>query len=182
MLQFSLGVTRMDKIRNEYIRGTAQLERFGEKTREARLRWYGHLRKKDDGYIGRRMLRMEFPGKRKRGMPKRRFMDVVKEDMAEFEVMEEDTEDRNNWRRKISCGDPWWEKAERRSDFIYLKEKQCMQMFFVRTSLTLEVAEWVRSLDWWLDGPGFESRFGNFASELWQFRLPNLAKVFRRRH
>ena len=31
MLQFSLGVTRMDKIRNEYIRGTAQMGRFGEK-------------------------------------------------------------------------------------------------------------------------------------------------------
>ena len=52
MLRFSLGVTRMDKIRNEYIRGTAQLGRFGEKTREARLRWYGHLWRKDDGYIG----------------------------------------------------------------------------------------------------------------------------------
>ena len=51
MLRFSLGVTRMDKIRNEYIRGTAQGEKFGEKTREARLRWYGHLRRKDDGYI-----------------------------------------------------------------------------------------------------------------------------------
>ena len=50
---------------------------FGEKTREARLRWYGHLRRKDDGYIGRRMLRMELPGKRKRGWPKRRFMDVM---------------------------------------------------------------------------------------------------------
>ena len=34
-------VTRMDKIRNEYIRRTAQVGRFGEKTREARLRWYG---------------------------------------------------------------------------------------------------------------------------------------------
>ena len=78
MLRFSLGVTRMDKIRNEYIRGTAQVGKFGEKTREARLRWYGHLRRKDDGYIGRRMLRMELPGKRKRGRPKRRFMDVVK--------------------------------------------------------------------------------------------------------
>ena len=33
-------------------------------------------------------------------------MDVVKEDMAEVEVMEEDTEDRNNWRRKIRCDDP----------------------------------------------------------------------------
>ena len=52
------------------------------------------------------MLRMELPGKRKRGRPKRRFMDVVKEDMAEVEMTEEDTVDRNNWRRKIRCGDP----------------------------------------------------------------------------
>ena len=70
------------------------------------------VRKKDDGYIGRRVLRMEMPGKRKRGRPKRRFMDVVKEDMAEVEVTEEDTEDRNNWRWKIRCGDPWWEKLK----------------------------------------------------------------------
>ena len=45
------------------------------------------------------MLRMELTGKRKRGRPKRRFMDVVKEDMAEVE-------DRSNWRWKIRCGDP----------------------------------------------------------------------------
>ena len=32
MLRFSLGVTRMDKIRNEYFRGTAQVGKFGEKT------------------------------------------------------------------------------------------------------------------------------------------------------
>ena len=31
---------------------------------------------------------------------------MVKEDMAEVEVTEEDTVDRNNWRRKIRCGDP----------------------------------------------------------------------------
>ena len=34
MLRFALGVTRMDKIRNEYIRGY-----LDKKTREARLRW-----------------------------------------------------------------------------------------------------------------------------------------------
>ena len=49
MLRFSLGVTRMEKIRNEYIRGTAQVGKFGDKTREARLIWYGQLRRKDDG-------------------------------------------------------------------------------------------------------------------------------------
>ena len=32
MLRFSLGVTRMIKIRNEYIRGKAQVVKFGEKT------------------------------------------------------------------------------------------------------------------------------------------------------
>ena len=106
MLRFALGVTRMDKIRNEYIRGRAQVGRVGEKTREARLRWYGHVLRKGDGYIGRRMLRMELPGKRKRGRPRRRFMDVVKEDMAEVEVTEEDADDRRNWRLKIRSGDP----------------------------------------------------------------------------
>ena len=33
-------------------------------------------------------------------------MDVVKEDMAEVEVTEEDTVHRRNWRKKIRCGDP----------------------------------------------------------------------------
>ena len=53
-------------------------------------------------------MRMELPGKRKRGRPKRRFGDVVKEETAEVEVTEEDTVDTtsNNWRRKIRCGDP----------------------------------------------------------------------------
>ena len=44
------------------------------------------------------MPRIGLPGKRKRRRPKRRFMDVVKEVMAEVEVTEEDTDDRNNWR------------------------------------------------------------------------------------
>ena len=44
---------------------------------------------------------MELPGKRKRGRPKRRFMDVVKEDMAEVEVTEEDAEVTAEWIWKI---------------------------------------------------------------------------------
>ena len=105
MLRFSLGVTRKDKTRNGYTRGTARRERFGEKPRDARQRWYGHIRRRDYWYIGRRMLRMELSGKRKRGRPDRRFMDVVKADMAEVEETGDDTEGRNNLRCKILCGD-----------------------------------------------------------------------------
>ncbi|KAK3538481.1 hypothetical protein QTP86_004652 [Hemibagrus guttatus] len=48
MLRFSLGVTRLDRIRNEYIRGTAHVGRLGDKVREARLRWFGHVQRRDN--------------------------------------------------------------------------------------------------------------------------------------
>ncbi|KAK3523729.1 hypothetical protein QTP70_009259 [Hemibagrus guttatus] len=47
MLRFSLGVTRLDRIRNEYIRGTAHVGCLGDKVREARLRWFGHVQRRD---------------------------------------------------------------------------------------------------------------------------------------
>ncbi|KAK3534886.1 hypothetical protein QTP70_000908, partial [Hemibagrus guttatus] len=71
MLKFSLGVTRLDRIRNEYIRGTAHVGRLGDKVRETRLRWFGHVQRRESEYIGRRMLDMELPGRRQRGRPKR---------------------------------------------------------------------------------------------------------------
>lgn len=37
MLRFSLGVTRIDRTRNEYISSTAHVKGFGDKGREARL-------------------------------------------------------------------------------------------------------------------------------------------------
>ena len=106
MLRFSLGVTRVDTTRNEYIKGTAQMGQFGLKIREARLRLHCHVRRKYYGYIRIRMLMMQLPGSMKRGRPKMRFMDVAKEYMAEVEATEEVTECMNNWRWKIRCGDP----------------------------------------------------------------------------
>ena len=52
MLRFFLGVMTMDMIKNEHIRGTAQVERL--ETREARLRWFAHLQRRDSKYIGRK--------------------------------------------------------------------------------------------------------------------------------
>ncbi|KAK3548498.1 hypothetical protein QTP70_013331 [Hemibagrus guttatus] len=47
MLRFSLGVTRLDRIRNEYIRGTAHVGHMGDKVRETRLRWFGHVQRRE---------------------------------------------------------------------------------------------------------------------------------------
>ena len=74
--------------------------------REGRLRLYGHVIRRDQEYVGRKMMEMELPGTRKRGRPKRRFLDVVKEDMGEVGVKETDIEDRKMWRMMRRCGHP----------------------------------------------------------------------------
>ena len=81
MLRYAMGVTRKDKIRNEYIRGTVKVEPLEMKMRKDRLRWYGHVMRRDQEYVGRKVMKMELPRKRKRGRPTRKFLDVVKEDM-----------------------------------------------------------------------------------------------------
>ena len=62
--------------------------------------------KRDQEYVGRRMMEMELPGKRIRGRPKRRFLDVVKEDTGEVGEKETDVENRTVWRKMIRCGHP----------------------------------------------------------------------------
>ena len=106
MLRFAMGVTRKDKIRNEHIRSTVKVEQLGMKMREGSLRWYGHVMRRDQEYVGRKMMEMELPGKRRREIPKRRFLDAVKEDMREVGVKATDVEDRKMWRKMIRCGHP----------------------------------------------------------------------------
>ena len=44
---------------------------------------------------------MEVPGKRRRGRPKRRWMDTIGNDLSEQELSREDTQDRAKWRSLI---------------------------------------------------------------------------------
>ena len=65
MLRFAMEVTRKDNIRNEHIRGTVKVEWLEMKMREGRLRWYGHVMKRDQEYIARKMKEIELQRKRR---------------------------------------------------------------------------------------------------------------------
>ena len=65
---------------------------FGDKVRGARLRWFAHVQRRDSEFISSRILRLELPGRRSRGRPKRRFMDAVKQDVKLVGTREEDAE------------------------------------------------------------------------------------------
>ena len=60
--------------------------------------------RRDQEYVGRKIMEMELLRKRKRGRPKRRFLDVVKEDMGEVGAKETNVEDRTVWIMMIRCG------------------------------------------------------------------------------
>ena len=105
MLRWS-GVTKLDRIRNEIIRGTTKVGEISKKVQESRLKLYGHVWKREDEYVGKRVMGMEMPGKRRRGRPKRRWLDSIRNDLSERQLSGEDAQDRANWRRLTRHIDP----------------------------------------------------------------------------
>ena len=75
---------------------------WSRKIREGRLRLYGDMTRKGETYTGRKVLKIDLTGKRRRGRPRKRYMDVIKEDMEAMGQGEEDMVDR----RAICGGDP----------------------------------------------------------------------------
>ena len=106
MVRWALGVTRKDKIKKEYVRGTAKIAKLGDKLRVTRLLSYGHLKRREEGGVGKIMIEMAMPGKRKREWPKRRWIDLAREDMEMVGAREEGEVDRALLRRLSRCGDP----------------------------------------------------------------------------
>ena len=86
--------TGSDKKRNKYMRGTAKIAKLGDKLRNARLRWYGHVKRREEGYVGKTVMEMAVPGTRKRGRPRRRWMDLAREDIEKVGAKEGNEVDR----------------------------------------------------------------------------------------
>jgi len=66
-----------------------------------RLRWYGHVLRKDDDDWVKKCMEYEVQGPRPRGRPKRTWREVVREDCLAHKTGREDAMDRCGWRRMI---------------------------------------------------------------------------------
>ena len=108
MVRWMCGVTKLDKIRNERIRGrpTTNVGQITKKVQERRLKWYGHVMRREEHYVGRRAMVMKVYGRRKRGRPKRRWLERVKYDIKEKGLSADYVYDRATWRRMSSYIDP----------------------------------------------------------------------------
>ena len=75
------------------------------KVQERRLKWYGHVMRREEHFVGRRAMVMKVQGRRKGGRPKT-WLVKVKDDIKEKGLSADDVYDRATWRRMSSYIDP----------------------------------------------------------------------------
>ena len=69
-----------------------------------RLRWYGHMLRKEDTDWVKKCMEYEVEGSRPKGRPKRTWREVVLKDCQTRKVNKEDAMDRGRWKKLIMIG------------------------------------------------------------------------------
>ena len=111
MLRWMSGVTKLDRIRNERIRGTTKVGEISKKVQESRLKSYGHVLRRENEYVGKRLMATEVLGKE--GEEERnRGGWVISRMTCRRELSREEAQDRVKWRRLTRNIDPTY-KGER---------------------------------------------------------------------
>ena len=67
---------------------------IAKNVQEKRLKRYGHVMRREEHYVERRVMEMKEQGRRKRGRPKRRWLGRVKDDIKEKGLSGEEVYDR----------------------------------------------------------------------------------------
>ena len=95
------GVTLRDIKSSEELRQRLGIESMTEVVRRGRLRWFGHVERKDDNDWVKACQRFEAAGKRGRGRGRKTWRECVVGDMKDLGLQERDVQDRVVWRGLI---------------------------------------------------------------------------------
>jgi len=98
----SARISRKDKIKKTIITQKMNIVRsLLDDIKTKQLQWVGHVQRMEEGKLPKEVMKCSPPGRRKRGRPKRTWAEGIRELMGEKGLMEEDWNDRGNWRKKI---------------------------------------------------------------------------------
>ena len=103
------GVRRIDRVRNEEVRRVCGKERsVGMKIDQSVLRWFGHVERMNEERMVRRVYESSVHGTRRRGRPRKCWMDgvvnVLNERGLNIETARQCVNERREW-RSVSRGD-----------------------------------------------------------------------------
>ena len=70
---------------------------------DKRLNWYGHIKRREEDNLSRKMMDMVVPGRR-RVRPRPRWIDNNREDVIKYELTADMTENRQYWKMMVKTG------------------------------------------------------------------------------
>ncbi|XP_047990709.1 uncharacterized protein LOC125229811 [Leguminivora glycinivorella] len=105
MLRWAGGVTRLDKVRNEFVRGSFKVAPVADKLKENRLRWFGHINRRGDDYSVKTALNI-LTKPRGRGSSLSTWWTRIEKDLKALNISPTTTQDRRSWRLRTRRPDP----------------------------------------------------------------------------
>jgi hypothetical protein len=102
MICMMCGVTLVNREKSEDLQERLGLmEDIGVGVKRARLRWFGHVFRRDLDAGVKRAFLFKVDGKVGRGRPKRTWYEVVRRDIKDLSICERDALDRTKWRNTV---------------------------------------------------------------------------------
>ena len=98
MVRWMCGVSLRERKTSSELRKMMGIEPVLDVVRRGRLRWMGHILRKDGNSWVRRVMDINVEGRRVRGRPRKTWVNVVEEDMHMRGLQRKDAEDRAKWR------------------------------------------------------------------------------------
>ena len=107
MLRYMSIVRLQIRTSNEEVRRGFGVGNLEHNFKKMRLRWFGHVKCRDENSILRGVMELEVEGRKSVGKPKTTWSKVVKEDMRrKLNITEDMAEGRKQWRQLILCPAP----------------------------------------------------------------------------
>ena len=102
MVRWMCGIKLKDRLPSKELRERLGIDDVVLVLQQNRLRWYGHVLRKDDDDWVKKCMEYEVEGPRPRGRPKRTWRYVVHEDCKEHKLDKMDAIDHCKWSQLIN--------------------------------------------------------------------------------
>ncbi len=106
MLRYMAGVTWQDRRSRREVGEMCRVEDLSVNLGKRRLRWFGHVEKAKEGALSE-VREMRVGGRRPVGRPRKKWSEVVREDMNVLEIVKDMAEDWEMWRPVIARSTPF---------------------------------------------------------------------------
>lgn len=102
MLRYLAKIRLSDRVASIEVLRRCGLRCITWEMRRRRLRWFGHVKRREESEVLGRVFRMEVEGRRRRGRPRKTWTKCVAEDLELQGGVDEDAYDRGRWEKIIN--------------------------------------------------------------------------------